>query len=137
MDNERKYQICTKTIMDTTDPNIVFDKKGVSDYYHNYIKNIVPNWHTDENGQKEMFKLAERIKNKRRNQPFDCIIGVSGGLDSSYTTYLVKAILNLRPLVFHVDAGWNSNRAVSNIEKLLNGLNLDLYTKLQILLKMF
>lgn len=114
--------------MDTTDPNIVFDQEGISDYYHNYINNIVPNWHTDENGQKEMFKLADKIKKERKNQPFDCIIGVSGGLDSSYTTYLAKEVLNLRPLVFHVDAGWNSNQAVSNIEKLLNGLNLDLYT---------
>jgi len=115
--------------MDTTDPNIVFDQKGISDYYHNYINNIVPNWHTDENGQEEMFKLADRIRKGRKTKPFDCIIGVSGGLDSSYTTYLAKEVLNLRPLVFHVDAGWNSNQAVSNIEKLLNGLNLDLYTE--------
>lgn len=126
---KRNYQICQKTIMDTTDPNIVFDQKGISDYYHNYINNIVPNWHTDENGQEEMFKLADRIRKGRKTKPFDCIIGVSGGLDSSYTTYLAKEVLNLRPLVFHVDAGWNSNQAVSNIEKLLNGLNLDLYTE--------
>lgn len=123
------YKICQKTIMDTTDPNIIFDENGISDYYHNFINNILPNWHTDETGQKEMFKLAEVIKKERKNFPFDCIIGVSGGLDSSYTTYLVKEILHLRPLVFHVDAGWNSNQAVSNIEKLLNGLNLDLYTE--------
>jgi N-acetyl sugar amidotransferase len=126
---KRPYQICTKTIMDTSDPNIVFDQDGISDYYHNFINNILPNWRTDEKGQEEMFKLADRIRKERKNQPFDCIIGVSGGLDSSYTTYLTKEVLNLRPLVFHVDAGWNSNQAVSNIEKLLNGLNLDLYTE--------
>jgi len=125
----RPYQICTKTIMDTTDPNIVFDESGVSDYYHNYVENIVPNWKTDENGQQQMFQLAEKIKRENRNKDFDCIIGVSGGLDSSYATYLAKEILGLRPLVFHVDAGWNSNQAVSNIEKLLNGLNLDLFTE--------
>lgn len=125
----RPYQICTKTIMDTTDPNIVFDERGVSDYYHNYVENIVPNWKTDENGQQQMFQLAEKIKKENRNKDFDCIIGVSGGLDSSYATYLAKEILGLRPLVFHVDAGWNSNQAVSNIEKLLNGLNLDLFTE--------
>jgi len=115
--------------MDTTDPNIVFDESGVSDYYHNYVENIVPNWKTDENGQQQMFQLAEKIKRENRNKDFDCIIGVSGGLDSSYATYLAKEILGLRPLVFHVDAGWNSNQAVSNIEKLLNGLNLDLFTE--------
>lgn len=129
MDTEKRYQICTKTIMDTTDPNIVFDEEGVSDYYHNYISNIVPHWRTDEKGQDEMFRLSEKIKKERKKYPFDCIIGVSGGLDSSYTTYIAKEILQLRPLVFHVDAGWNSNQAVSNIEKLLNGLNLDLYTE--------
>jgi N-acetyl sugar amidotransferase len=125
----RPYQICTKTIMDTTDPNIVFDENGISDYYHNYVNNIVPNWHTDAAGQQEMFQLADKIKKENRNKDFDCIIGVSGGLDSSYATYLAKEILGLRPLVFHVDAGWNSNQAVSNIEKLLNGLNLDLFTE--------
>ena len=125
----RPYQICTKTIMDTSDPNIVFDENGVSDYYFNFYNNIVPNWRTDEYGQNLMFSLAEHIKEERKKFPFDCIIGVSGGLDSSYTTYLAKEILGLRPLVFHVDAGWDSNQAVSNIEKLLNGLNLDLYTE--------
>ena len=101
---KRKYQICSKTIMDTSDPNIIFDNNGVSDYYHNYIENILPNWHTDEKGQSKMFRYAEKIKLKSKNKDFDCIIGVSGGLDSSYATYLVKEILGLRPLVFHVDA---------------------------------
>lgn len=126
---ERPYQICQKTIMDTSDPNIVFDENGISDYYYNFVNNIKPYWRTDEKGQEEMFKLADKIRKERKRYPFDCIIGVSGGLDSSYTTYITKEILNLRPLVFHVDAGWNSNQAVSNIEKLLNGLNLDLYTE--------
>ncbi len=125
----RTYQICTKTIMDTTDPNIVFDENGISDYFHNYQQNILPHWHTDEAGQNEMFKIAEKIKKENKNKDFDCIIGVSGGLDSSYATYLAKEVLGLRPLVFHVDAGWNSNQAVSNIEKLLHGLNLDLFTE--------
>jgi N-acetyl sugar amidotransferase len=125
----RNYQICSKTIMDTSDPYIQFDKDGISDYFYNYQNNILPNWHTDEKGQEEMFRMAERIKKENKNKDFDCIIGVSGGLDSSYATYLAKEVLGLRPLVFHVDAGWNSNQAVSNIEKLLNGLNLDLFTE--------
>lgn len=115
--------------MDTSDPNIVFDKDCVSDYYYNYHEKIVPNWHTDAKAQDKMFMIAEKIKKERKNYPFDCIVGVSGGLDSSYTTYITKDVLRLRPLVFHVDAGWNSNQAVSNIEKLLNGLNLDLFTE--------
>ena len=127
--NVREYQICTKTIMDTSDPNIIFDSEGASDYYHNYVDNIVPSWDTSGKGQEKMFMIAEKIRKENRNKDFDCIIGVSGGLDSSYATYLAKEVLNLRPLVFHVDAGWNTNQAVSNIERLLNGLNLDLYTE--------
>ena len=106
---KRKYQICTKTIMDTTDPNIIFDKNGVSDYYHNYINNILPNWHTDEKGQNEMFRYAEKIKKESKNKDFDCIIGVSGGLDSSYATYLAKEVLGLRPLVYHFFKGFQWN----------------------------
>lgn len=127
--NKQEYQICTKTIMDTTDPTIVFNEKGESDYYTNYIETILPNWHTDDKGYNELMKISEKIKRDGKNRDFDCIIGLSGGLDSSYAAYVAKEIMGLRPLIFHVDAGWNSDRAVGNIEKLVNGLGLDLYTE--------
>ena len=124
----RGYQICTKTIMDTSDPGIVFDENGTSDYYHNYKEVIEPTWHTDERGREVLMRTAEKIRKDGRNRDFDCIMGLSGGLDSSYAIYIVKEVMGLRPLAFHVDAGWNTRQAVSNIEKLLNGLGLDLYT---------
>lgn len=126
--NKRPYQICTKTIMDTSDPNIVFDENGISDYYHNFQNVILPNWHTDEKGYQELMQVAEKIKKEGKRKDFDCIIGLSGGLDSSYVAYVAKEIMGLRPLLFHVDAGWNTDKAVGNIEKLCNGLGLDLYT---------
>ena len=122
------YQICTQTIMDTTDPNIVFNDNGESDYYVNYKQSIETTWHTDERGYKELMMEAEKIKKEGKNKDFDCIIGLSGGLDSSYAAYVAKEIMGLRPLIYHVDAGWNTEQAVSNIEKLINGLDLDLYT---------
>jgi N-acetyl sugar amidotransferase len=125
----RPYQICTKTIMDTSDPNIVFDENGISDYYYNFHKNMVPNWHPDEIGEKKLMQTAEKIRREGKGKDFDCIIGMSGGLDSSYVTYLTKEKLGLRPLVFHVDAGWNTQQAVGNIEKMIEGLKLDLYTE--------
>jgi N-acetyl sugar amidotransferase len=73
--------------------------------------------------------LQRKSKKKNINNDFDCIIGLSGGLDSSYTAYIAKEIMGLRPLLFHVDAGWNTKKAVENIEKLVDGLNLDLYTE--------
>jgi NH3-dependent NAD+ synthetase len=123
--------------MDTTDPNISFNHRGWCDYCENYYNNILPNWHPDERGEKELTIIAEKIKNEGKGRDFDCIIGVSGGTDSSYATYIAKVKLGLRPLVFHVDAGWNTQQAVGNIEKLIDGLNLDLYTEVitSILLK--
>lgn len=123
------YQICSKTIMDSTDPNIVFDENGISDYYHNFHNVIVPNWHTNEKGYAELMHIAAKIKKEGEGKDFDCIIGLSGGLDSSYVAYVAKEIMGIRPLLFHVDAGWNTDKAVGNIEKLCNGLGLDLYTE--------
>ncbi len=123
-----QYQICTKTIMDTTDPNIIFDEKGISDYYYNFHKNILPNWHTDSFGYNQLQAISKKIKKEGVGKDFDCIIGLSGGLDSSYAAYVAKEIMGLRPLIYHVDAGWNTVQAVENIEKLMKGLNLELFT---------
>lgn len=122
------YQICTHCIMDTSDPNIVFDGRGWCKYCNNFVKNIVPTWSTDSEGERRLEKLADAIRTAGKGRDFDCIIGLSGGLDSSYVAYIAKEKMALRPLLFHVDAGWNTDQAVSNIEKLVDGLGLDLYT---------
>jgi len=126
---KNKYQICTKTIIDTTDSKVIFDKNGVSDYYHNFKKNIEPNWHTDHVGEAILMKNAAKIKKDGKGKDFDCIMGLSGGLDSSYAAYIAKEVMGLRPLLLHVDAGWNTDQAVENIEKIVDGLDLDLYTE--------
>lgn len=123
------YRICSNCIMDTSDPNITFDERGWCDYCNNFEKTIQPNWHTDERGERELMQVAEKIKKAGKGRDFDCIIGLSGGLDSSYLTYIAKEKMGLRPLLFHVDAGWNTDQAVGNIEKLVDGLGLHLYTE--------
>ncbi len=115
--------------MDSTDPNIVFDVQGVCNYCNNYELNIKPSWDTAAKGTAELQLLAERIQSSSKGHDFDCIIGLSGGLDSSYAAYIAKEKMGLRPLLFHVDAGWNTDQAVGNIEKLVDGLGLDLYTE--------
>lgn len=115
--------------MDTTDSMIRFDKDGVCDHCIGFYKDILPNWHTDERGREALQKIVEKIKKEGKGKDFDCIMGVSGGIDSSYLTYIAREKLGLRPLVFHVDAGWNSQIAVNNIEKLVDNLGLDLYTE--------
>ena len=115
--------------MDTSDSKITFDARGVCEYCNNYHQNIRPNWHTDERGAAELSRLVGEIKRHGQGRDYDCIIGLSGGVDSSYVTYLAKAKLDLRPLLFHVDAGWNTQQAANNIEKLVDGLGLDLHTE--------
>lgn len=115
--------------MDTTDPNITFDERGRCNYCSNFETTIQPNWHTDERGTAALKQLAETIRGDTKGRDFDCIIGLSGGLDSSYAAYVAKEKMGLRPLLFHVDAGWNTDQAVGNIEKQVDGLGLDLYTE--------
>lgn len=114
--------------MDSSDPRIRFDSLGICDYCQNFETHILPSWNYGENKSKELAKLSDEIKKEGVGKDFDCIIGLSGGLDSSYTAYLAKEIMGLRPLLFHVDAGWNTDKAVGNISKLVDRLGLDLYT---------
>lgn len=123
-----EVRVCSSCIMDASDPNIVFDAQGVCDYCNNFRSEILPNWHPDERGV-ELETLAAKIRKHGEGKDFDCIIGLSGGLDSSYAAYVAKEKMGLRPLLFHVDAGWNTDQAVGNIEKLVDGLGLDLYTE--------
>ena len=123
------YQICTNCIMDTTDPNITFDENGVCDHCHDFNNNVKPNWHTDESGKKALSEIMDKIKDTGKGKEFDCILGISGGVDSSYMLHLAVKEFGLRPLVFHVDGGWNSEIAVHNINVMIDKLGLDLYTE--------
>jgi N-acetyl sugar amidotransferase len=115
--------------MDSSDPNIRFDSEGRCDYCNNFFLNIMPNWHQGVNGDRLLSKLTQVIRDEGTGKDFDCIIGLSGGLDSSYAAFIAKEKMGLRPLLFHVDAGWNTDQSVGNIEKLVDGLGLDLYTE--------
>ncbi len=125
----KKYQICTRCVMDTSDPNIVFDEEGVCDHCRNFDLNIKPFWKPDENRLEELKELAKEIRKAGRGREYDCIIGLSGGADSSYLVHIAVKKMKLRPLIFVVDTGWNLNVAVENIEKIVKGLHLDMYTE--------
>jgi len=114
--------------MDTTDPDIRFDEGGRCDFCNNFYNVILPSWHTDERGAKELKALAAKIKREGQGKKYDCLIGLSGGVDSSYLTYVAVEKLGLRPLMLSVDTGWNLNLANENVDRLIKGLGLDLVT---------
>jgi N-acetyl sugar amidotransferase len=125
----KSYQLCTNCVMDTSDPKITFDEKGMCDHCRNFYKRVLPKWQPNEAGRRVLQKKIDQIKKAGDGRDFDCIIGISGGADSSYLTYVAKEQFGLRPLVFHVDGGWNSQIAVNNIEQLIDKLGLELFTE--------
>lgn len=129
MNFHREYQVCTNCVMDTTDSKITFDERGVCDHCIDFEENVKPNWHTDSRGDAELKKIIDQIKEDGKGRDFDCIIGMSGGADSSYLLHVAVKKYGLRPLVFHVDGGWNSQIAVNNINVMIEKLGLDLYTE--------
>ena len=112
--------------MDTSDPNISFNKKGECNYVSEFKNKLLKRW--DPLGNEIAFnKLIEQIKLEGKNKKYDCIIGLSGGVDSSFLVYLAWKN-GLRPLITHTDTGWNSELAVQNIENIIRKTGLDYYT---------
>ncbi len=123
-----KYQQCSLSVMDTIqDPDISFDEKGICNYFYDYKIGEARSVHTGEQGQKDLEQIIKKIKEDGKGKPYDCIMGLSGGVDSSYVAYLCKQY-GLRPLAVHFDNGWNSELAVKNIESMVNKCGFDLYT---------
>ncbi|MBK7107115.1 MAG: N-acetyl sugar amidotransferase [Ignavibacteriae bacterium] len=127
--NYTNYQVCSKCVMDSSDQFITFDDKGICDHCNDFYEFVKPHWKTDEFGRKSLNKIINEIKSQEKNEEFDCILGLSGGVDSSYMLHLAVSEFGLRPLVFHVDGGWNSELAVHNINVMIDKLGLDLYTE--------
>ena len=126
---KREYQICTNCVMDTTDSKIRFDASGVCDHCNDFENDVKHKWLPNDEGKLKLQKIVAKIKKDGEGRDFDCILGMSGGVDSCFMLHLAVKELGLRPLVFHVDVGWNSEQAVSNIQKMIDKLELDLYTE--------
>ena len=122
------YRSCTQCIMDTMVPDIQFDERGVCNYCKQYEERIRSELHYDAAGQQRLQSLIAEIKRRGVHRDYDCLIGVSGGVDSTYVAYLVKKRFGLRPLAVHLDNGWDSEIGVSNVEQTVKRLDIDLYT---------
>ncbi|UTW51674.1 N-acetyl sugar amidotransferase [bacterium SCSIO 12827] len=126
--NDIEYQVCTRCVMDTTDPDITFDDQGVCNHCRSFDQIAGTDWLPGQAGKPHLDALLAEIKAWGKGREYDCTIGLSGGADSSYLAYLAAKEWGLRPLAVHVDTGWNSPFAVRNIENLVKKLNIDLYT---------
>jgi N-acetyl sugar amidotransferase len=125
---ERPYQQCAITVMDTiADDDIRFDDKGICNYYYDFKRAEQEQVFSDRQGREKLNEIVAAIKEAGKNKPYDCIMGLSGGVDSTYVAYQAKQ-LGLRPLAVHFDNGWNSELAVKNIENIVSRLQLDLHT---------
>lgn len=127
MKQEIEYQICTRCVMDTTDPNITFDENGVCNHCHDYEERKKRLITDPVKRQQALEEIIAKVKKAGQGKEYDCIIGVSGGVDSSYVAYLAKD-WGLRGLLVHLDNGWNSELAVKNIENIVEYTSFDLYT---------
>lgn len=121
------YRICARCVMDVTDPDITFDANGICHHCRDYEELVSSRIPTPTESKKILDDLVSVIQKEGRGKPYDCIIGLSGGVDSTFVAQKVKEF-GLRPLAIHLDNGWNSETAVSNISKVLNKLGIDLYT---------
>lgn len=123
----KTYQQCTRCVMDTTDPEITFDTDGICNHCHEFDQLRGTQWFPGSEGKPKLDAILERVRAQGRGREYDSILGLSGGADSTYLAMKMKD-WGLRPLVVHVDAGWNSELAVANIERVIKYCNYDLHT---------
>lgn len=123
------YQICTRCVMDTTDSEIYFDENGVCNHCLYFEKVLKRNWLPNTHGEIKLDGIIKKIQYESQHNHYDCMIGLSGGVDSTYLAYILKKRYpDLRILAIHIDGGWNSELAVHNIENIVRILKIDLYT---------
>lgn len=122
------YRQCSISVMDNiADPNITFDEKGICNYYYEYNELAKQNLFKGNDGETRLKELIEKIREEGKGKEYDCVTGISGGVDSSYLVLMAKK-WGLRPLIVHFDNGWNSEIAVSNINNIIKNTGFDLYT---------
>jgi len=120
-------QVCTRCVMDSSDPEITFDDQGVCNHCHKFDTETSKSWYPNDTGKEKLNQIFDVVREAGRGKEYDCIIGLSGGVDSSYLALVLKDH-GLRPLVVHVDGGWNSELAVHNIEQIVKYCGYELFT---------
>lgn len=121
------YRICERCVMDNSDPAVVFDEHGVCSVCQRWEEVRSQRGYREGESEKELEQVLQRIREAGKGKPYDCVIGLSGGVDSAYM--LAAAVkFGLQPYVVHVDSGWNTDVASQNIAKICEKLNIKLHT---------
>lgn len=123
----KPYQVCTRCVMDTSDDFIKFDENGVCMRCREFESRILPKWNYGKGHEDELKQLIGRVKKSGVGKDYDCLLGLSGGLDSTYLLHLAVKEWGLRPFVFHIDCGWNLPVAENNIRKVCDALSVKLH----------
>ncbi len=124
MNTTRTYQLCNRCVMDTSDVNITFDEKGNCNHCEGYIEALQQYTYRPGVSEDQWKSILATIKEKGKGKPYDCVIGISGGVDSCYTAHLCKEF-GLRALLIHVDNGWNTEISVKNVKTMVEKLGFD------------
>ena len=122
--NNKYYQICKRCVMDTSDADIEFDALGICNHCKDFEKILIKPRYSKKESESRLNSILEQVKSKGKKSEFDCLVGISGGVDSCYTAYLCKK-WGLKPLLLHMDNGWNSEIAVKNVKNIVQNLGLD------------
>lgn len=120
-------RVCSRCVMDTTDPDIAFDDAGVCNHCHGYDRLVAATVRAGVDGERQLAAAVDAIRRDGARRQYDCAIGISGGVDSTFVAYKVKQ-LGLRPIAVHLDNGWDSEIAATNISSALRALGIDLET---------
>lgn len=124
----REGRTCSRCVIDDAIPSVVFNDQGVCNYCTDALERMPTEWFRGKKGLQRLNILVEQLKSTGKDQPYDAMIGLSGGIDSSYLAHVLRAEYDLRLLAVHVDGGWNTEAAVRNIELLVRALDIDLHT---------
>lgn len=122
--SEREYQLCRRCVMDTSDPDITFDERGFCNHCEDYLNRITQQTYVPGRSEAQWKAIAEKIKRVGKSREYDCIVGISGGVDSCYTAHLCKEH-GLRPLLIHMDNGWDTDISVKNVKTMVEKLGFD------------
>lgn len=122
--HDSSARVCTRCVMSTTDPDITFDAEGRCNHCTDYVERLASLTYNPATSERELAAVVDRIKAAGRGKEYDCVMGISGGIDSCYAVYVATS-LGLRPLAVHMDNGWDSDTAVKNIKNVARTLGID------------